>query len=103
VHEPDQGQDGADGSGPPAYIKDNLYLRQAKRNTETRSDYFRLDVTPIDWGREGKWRLYWTLLNVTNRENVFLVNYDTSKNPPEKEETYQIPFLPIMVGYEYQF
>lgn len=103
VHEPDQGYDGADGSGPPAYLEDNLYLRQGRRNAEARKDYFRVDVTPIDWGREGKWRLYWSLINVTDRENVFLVNYDTSKNPPEREETPQLPFLPIMVGYEYQF
>jgi hypothetical protein len=103
VHEPDQGRDGADGSGPPAYLKDNLYLRQGNRNAETRSDYFRLDVTPVDWGREGRWRLYWTLINVTDRKNVFLVNYDTTENPPRKEEAYQMPFLPIMVGYEYQF
>jgi len=103
MHEPDQGADGANGSGPPAYLPDNQYLRQGGHNGTIRPDYFRLDATVIDWGREGKWRLYWTLLNVTGRDNVFLVNYDTSKNPPEKQETYQIPFLPILIGYEYQF
>ena len=103
VHEPDQGADGANGSGPDNYLKDNAYLRQGRRNGATRDDYFRLDATVIDWGREGKWRLYWTVLNLTDRENVFLINFDTSKNPPEKQETYQIPMLPILVGYEYQF
>ncbi|MDB5106452.1 MAG: hypothetical protein JWP91_4141 [Fibrobacteres bacterium] len=103
VHEPDQGYDGANGSGPPNYLKDNAYLRQGRRNGAVRGDYFRLDATVIDWGREGKWRLYWTILNLTDRENVFLINFDTSKNPPEKNETYQIPMLPILVGYEYQF
>ncbi|MDB5049700.1 MAG: hypothetical protein JWO30_2771 [Fibrobacteres bacterium] len=103
VHEPDQGYDGANGSGPTADLKDNAYLRQGRRNGAIRDDYFRLDVTLIDWGREGNWRLYWTVLNLTGRDNVFLINFDTSKNPPEKKETYQIPMLPILVGYEYQF
>ncbi|MDB5051901.1 MAG: hypothetical protein JWO30_4972 [Fibrobacteres bacterium] len=103
IHEPNQGADGANGSGPPAFIKDNTYLRQGRRNDAIRKDYFRLDATVIDWGREGHWRLYWSVLNITDNENVFLINFDTSKNPPEKKETYQIPLLPILVGYEFQF
>ncbi|MDB5104877.1 MAG: hypothetical protein JWP91_2566 [Fibrobacteres bacterium] len=103
VHEPEQGADGANGSGPPGFIKDNTYLRQGRHNEAVRKDYFRLDATVVDWGREGAWRLYWTVLNVAGNENVLLINFDTSKNPPEKKETYQIPFLPIMVGYEFQF
>jgi TonB-dependent Receptor Plug Domain len=103
IHEPDQGADGAAGSGPPVFIKDNTYLRQARHNDAIRRDYFRLDATVLDWGREGRWRLYWTVLNITDNENVFLINFDTSKNPPEKKETYQIPLLPILVGYEFQF
>ena len=103
VHEPGQGADGASGSGPAAFIKDNTYLGQGRHNDAIRKDYFRLDATVLDWGREGKWRLYWTILNVTDRQNVFLINFDTTKNPPEKQETYQIPLLPILVGYEYQF
>jgi hypothetical protein len=103
VHEPDQGADGGSVTMTPAFIKDNTYLGQGRHNDAIRKDYFRLDATLIDWGREGKWRLYWTVLNVTDNENVFLINFDTSKNPPEKQETYQIPLLPILVGYEYQF
>lgn len=103
IHEPNQGADGANGSGPPAFIKDNTYLRQSRPNDAIRKDYFRFDATLIDWGREGKWRLYWTVLNLTANENVFLINFDTSKQSPEKKETYQIPFLPILVGYEFQF
>lgn len=103
VHEPDQGADGASGSGSPAFIKDNTYLGQGRHNDAIRKDYFRLDATLLDWGREGKWRLYWTVLNLTDHENVFLINFDTTENPPVKKETYQIPFLPVLVGYEYQF
>jgi hypothetical protein len=103
VHEPDQGADGASGTGAPAFIKDNTYLGQGRHNDAIRKDYFRLDATLLDWGREGKWRLYWSVLNLTNHQNVFLINFDTTKNPPEKQETYQIPLLPILVGYEYQF
>jgi hypothetical protein len=103
VHEPDQGYDGGNGSGPPPYLNDNLYLRQGRRNAATRKDYFRLDATLLDIGREGKWRLFWTVINLTNRENVFMVNFDTKENPPKRTETPQLPILPIFVGYEYQF
>jgi hypothetical protein len=60
-------------------------------------------VTPFDFGRTGKWRFYYTIINLTDRENVYSINYDTQKNPPKREETYQFPILPFFFGYEYQF
>ena len=64
---------------------------------------FRLDVTPVDWGRTGKWRFYYTIINITDAANLFAVNYDTETNPPKKSETYQFPILPFFMGFEYQF
>jgi hypothetical protein len=65
--------------------------------------YFRLDVTPIDWGRTGRWRFYYTIINITDAQNLFAINYNTRKNPPEKSKSYQFPRLPFFLGYEYQF
>jgi hypothetical protein len=65
--------------------------------------YFRLDVTPIDWGRTGRWRFYFTIINLTNHDNLWLLNYNTDKNPPTELRIYQFPRLPIFLGYEYQF
>ncbi|HXP89836.1 MAG TPA: TonB-dependent receptor plug domain-containing protein [Fibrobacteria bacterium] len=65
--------------------------------------YFRLDVTPIDWGRTGRWRFYFTIINLTDHDNLWLLNYNTEKNPPTQLRIYQFPRLPIFLGYEYQF
>jgi hypothetical protein len=54
-------------------------------------------------GREGHWRFYWTILNVFNRKNVYLVQVERNSNPPTKTYFYQFPFLPIFLGYEYEF
>lgn len=73
------------------------------RNAVDRPDYLRLDVTPFDVGREGHWRFYWTILNIFNRKNVYLVQVERNANPPSKSYFYQFPFLPIFMGYEYEF
>ena len=73
------------------------------RNNFDRPYYMRLDVTPFDVGREGHWRFYWTLLNVLNRQNVYLVQVERDANPPTKRYFYQFPFLPVFLGYEYEF
>jgi len=72
-------------------------------NGARKPGYFRLDVTPIDWGRAGRWRFYFTIINLTNHDNLWLLNYNTEKNPPEELRIYQFPLLPIFLGYEYQF
>jgi hypothetical protein len=54
-------------------------------------------------GREGKWNFSWTIINLTNHDNMFYTFYDTRKNPPKKTEITQFPFLPIMLNYEYYF
>ena len=82
---------------------DNIVVVQGQRNAGRQSDYFRLDVKLIDVGRENKWNFSWTIINVTDHENVFSYSYDTTKNPPELVKVTQFPFLPIMLSYEYYF
>lgn len=73
------------------------------RNAARQSNYFRLDVKAIDIGRENKWSFSWTIINLTNHDNMFYSYYDTEKNPPTYETISQFPFLPIMLNYEYYF
>jgi hypothetical protein len=102
--EPAQPPDGGQGAGGPVPgVDGNTLTVQGDRNSARAPGYFRLDITPIDWGRTGKWRFYYTIINVTDSKNQYAINYDTRKNPPEKNVTYQFPYLPIFLGYEYQF
>ncbi len=73
------------------------------RNDLNRPYYTRLDITPFDVGRQGHWRFYWTIINVFNSQNVYLVQVDRGQNPPQKTSIYQFPRLPIFLGYEYEF
>ena len=82
---------------------DEVVVLPGSRNAGRQTDYFRIDVKAIDIGREGKWNFSWTIINLTDHENMFYTFYDTSKNPPEKTEITQFPFLPIMLNYEYYF
>ncbi|MEN9354830.1 MAG: hypothetical protein RL318_2155 [Fibrobacterota bacterium] len=79
------------------------YLRPSDHNGLFYPNYLRLDVTPVDIGRTGVWRFYWTILNLTNHKNVLTINYDNSKSPPLEKRTYQFPLLPIFLGYEREF
>lgn len=104
IHEPMQGIDGGQGSGGPVPgLESNTLTSARPKNVSRKPGYFRLDITPIDWGRTGRWRFYYTIINVTDAQNLFAVNYNTRKNPPEKSESYQFPLLPFFLGYEYQF
>ena len=95
---------GGAGSGwPSPGIDGNTYAQANNRNVDRRPGYFRLDVTPFDFGRTGKWRFYYTIINITDAVNIYSINYDTQKNPPERSETTQFPMLPFFFGYEYQF
>ena len=60
---------------------DQTIVLPGSRNGARQSDYFRIDVKPIDIGREGKWNFSWTIINLTDHENMFYTFYDTSKNP----------------------
>ena len=82
---------------------DKITVLPGSRNAGRQTDYFRVDIKAIDIGREGKWNFSWTIINLTDHENMFYSYYDTSKNPPEKTSITQFPFLPIMLNYEYYF
>ena len=82
---------------------DEVVVLPGSRNAGRQSDYFRIDVKAIDVGREDSWNFSWTIINLTNHENMFYTFYDTSKNPPEKTEITQFPFLPIMLSFEMYF
>jgi len=73
------------------------------RNVTMRTPYFRLDAKVIDWGKKDKWNLSFTILNLTDHENLFYIFYDTSKNPPEEQKIYQFPFFPLLMNFEYYF
>lgn len=103
THEPFQGVDGGEDGGWPLYYDNNSRLVQSERNRERRSDYFRLDVTPFDFGRTGRWRFYYTIINVTDHDNLYTTRWNTDENPPERDDTYQFPRLPFFFGYEYEF
>ena len=82
---------------------DEVVVLPGSRNAGRQSDYFRIDVKAIDVGREDSWNFSWTIINLTNHENMFYTFYDTSKIPPEKTEITQFPFLPIMLSFEMYF
>jgi len=82
---------------------ENIQVVPGSRNAGRQTPYFRVDVKAIDIGREDKWNFSWTIINLTNHDNMFYSYYDTSKNPPQYKTISQFPFLPIMLNYEYYF
>lgn len=98
----DQGQPGFPG-GPTPTFEDNIQTEYGGYNRSFVPAYFRWDVKPVDWGREGKWNFSLTLLNITNHPNVFFYSYDRQKNPPERITVTQFPFFPFLLSYEYYF
>ncbi len=76
---------------------------QGGRNERRYPYYFRWDIKPVDVGVEGKWNFSWTILNITDRRNIFLYAYDQNQTPPKRLEIPQFPFFPIFMSYEYFF
>jgi hypothetical protein len=94
---------GRQGGGPNPEFGGNLHLIRSSYNASFVPSYFRWDVKPVDWGREGKWNFSFTILNVTDHENVFFYTYDRDQNPPERITIPQFPFFPFLLSYEYYF
>jgi hypothetical protein len=95
--------EGRPAGGPNPEFQSNIDLQKDQYLWDFVPSYMRWDVKPVDWGREGKWNFSFTILNVTNHENVFLYTYDNSTNPPERQTIPQFPFFPFLLSYEYQF
>ncbi len=102
THEIDQGNGVSPGGPTPGY-ENNTSVPLRGRNEARYPPYFRFDIKLFDIGREGKWNLSFTIINVTNHENVFQYFYDTSGDIPIREEFNQLPFLPVFLNYEYRF
>ena len=98
----DQNQ-GRGAGGPNPEYDDNLNLLRGNRNAALVPAYFRWDLKPVDWGREGRWNFSWTILNITGHKNIFFYTYDRLANPPQRVEITQFPFFPFLVNYEYYF
>jgi len=77
--------------------------RRGNRNTVLQTSYFRLDTKLIDWGKKDKWNFGFTILNLTNHQNLFYTFYRTEENPPREEKIYQFPFFPLLINWEYYF
>ena len=73
------------------------------RNAIMQTPYFRLDAKVIDWGKKDKWNFGFTILNLTDHDNLFLTSYNTRRNPPEENKIYQFPFFPLLINWEYYF
>ncbi len=94
---------GLGGGGPSPTFSDNVQTLNGNYNQAFVPSYFRWDLKPVDWGREGKWNFSWTFLNITNNPNVFFYSYDRSENPPKRITVTQFPFFPVLLSYEYYF
>ena len=95
--------DGLSGGGPSPIFEDNVQTENGNYNLSFVPSYLRWDLKPIDVGREGKWNFSFTILNLTNHENVFFYSYDRQKNPPERITVTQFPLFPFLLSYEYYF
>jgi hypothetical protein len=73
------------------------------RNVTMQTPYFRLDAKVIDWGKKDKWNFGFTILNLTDHDNLFFITYNTRQNPPEERKIYQFPFFPLLMNWEYYF
>lgn len=101
-HLPDQGLGQAPG-GPSVSFADNISLPYSSRNGDRYPNYFRWDVKLVDWGVEGEWNFSWSLINLSNHENIFLYNYDGSQNPPKLNKVTQFPLLPVFISFQRYF
>lgn len=101
THGVDQGG-GERAGGPNPVLEGNIATPYDGRNETRYPDYFRWDIKIIDMGRYNKWNFSWTILNITNNENVLSYNY-TQTNPPKRQTTAQFPFFPLLLSFEYYF
>lgn len=94
---------GKSAGGPNPEFNDNIQLQRGNYNMAFVPAYLRWDAKVIDWGKEGKWNFSFTILNLTNNENVFFYTFDRSQSPPTRTVISQFPFFPFLVNYEWYF
>ena len=81
-------------NGP--YAESGNYL-----HTTSRAPYFRLDLTPLELGRQGRWSAWWTLVNLTNETN--LLGWSKFDDEDPAHAISQLPFLPVVFGAQVEF
>jgi len=101
THFIDQG-DGA-APGPVPSLSGNIATPLAGRNRSRYPSYGRVDLKLIDWGKPEVWNFNWTLLNILNRENVFIYIFNNDVQPPKRVTIPQFPFFPILFSYKRYF
>ncbi len=89
--------------GPPVTFDNNISTPLAARNQSRYPWYRRIDIKVLDIGVTGKWSLSYTIINLLDDENIWFYTYDKSSNPPVRDKQTQLPFLPVMVNFEYFF
>lgn len=77
---------------------DTTFVRSGSGTTfeRVRTPYFRIDLTPIRFGREGRWSFWWSIVNLTNESNLMGWAFDGWEEPIKPVS--QIPFLPVVFG-----
>lgn len=81
-------------NGP--YTESGNYLR-----TTSRVPYLRVDLTPLELGRQGRWCAWWTLVNLTNETN--LLGWSKFDDEDPAHAISQLPFLPVVFGAQVEF
>jgi len=91
------------GGGPGgSWDDDNAWLVHGGTMQSHKDDYFRLDLTPLDFAR-GPERWTWSMLNVTGEKNPILQTWDATRTPPASKSINGYPFFPVMFSYEREF
>jgi hypothetical protein len=94
---------GVAAGGPNPEYSQNVNLLRGNRNAAFVPAYFRWDLKPADFGREGRFSISTTILNLTDHKNILFYTYDRQQNPPERLEITQFPYFPFLVNFEYYF
>lgn len=89
--------------GPSPILNNNIATPLGGRNKSRYPSYGRIDIKLIDCGRHDAWNFSWTILNITDRENIFIYAYNTAVQPPERTPITQFPFFPILISYKRYF
>lgn len=71
---------------------------EGEKNKYRLPDYHRLDIGLYYRKKFKNWAIepYFQVINVYNRENVFVRSYDTDKNPAEYEDVTMLPLFPSL-------
>jgi hypothetical protein len=80
---------------------DTSFIGWNRVNGSRRAPYFRLDITPLEFGVEGSWTAFWSIVNLTDQRNPMAWGSDAPNVSPQ--EIDQIPFLPVVFGVRFLF